>query len=135
MDLPQFDTTTFTSQVFWLLLCSLVLLLFIKNVFVPRVVSIMNARDKRIFGDTARAQDIRGATQKLQSDYDEKVKLNRMNASQQQQSKLAEFDVMKAERMLQIQKVFSRKRLALEKKGSMDLHVNNSFVDVLLHRC
>ncbi|MDR1598107.1 MAG: hypothetical protein LBR89_04195 [Holosporales bacterium] len=132
MKIPQVDTSTYTSQIFWLLLCALVLLFFVKNVFIPRLLSIMDARDKRVLGDTARAQGIRASTQKLQTEYDEKIAENRDSAVQQQQAKLAEFDTIKEEQLAQMQKIFTRKRLALEKKSSLDLRVDRSFVDILL---
>jgi F-type H+-transporting ATPase subunit b len=132
MDFPQFDSSTFTSQIFWLLLCSLCLAFFIKTVFLPRIFYILEARDKRISADAARTQEVRAAVSKLQAEYDEKVRQNIENAATHRMQKLAEFDKLRAERLAYLQKMFFRKRLAIEQKNFLNFTVNHSFVDVLL---
>ena len=45
--LPQFDVTHYGSQLFWLLLCLVVLILFLKFVIIPRVT--LNTSERRSY--------------------------------------------------------------------------------------
>ncbi|MDR1208217.1 MAG: hypothetical protein LBJ89_02600 [Holosporales bacterium] len=132
MDLPQFDSSTFSSQIFWLLLCSLFLLFFVRGVFLPRVVYVLEMREKRIAGDAARTQEIKTATAKLQAEYSEKMQQNRENAAAKQMAKLLEFNELRSAQIAQAQQVFHRKRLAIEKRQVLNIDIKQNFVKVLL---
>lgn len=49
--LPQFDFTTYSSQIFWLFLCFAVLFLFIKYYFLPAIQGVLDVRDTKISDD------------------------------------------------------------------------------------
>ncbi|MDR0631033.1 MAG: hypothetical protein LBF66_00445 [Holosporales bacterium] len=134
MNLPQFDSSTFTSQIFWLLVCSLFLLFFIKTVFLPRIIYVYEMREKRIAGDAARTQEIRAAITKLQAEYGEKVRLNKENAVAKQMATLQEFNELRSAQIAQAKRVFQRKRQVLEKKQGLAVNIEQNFVDILLSR-
>jgi F-type H+-transporting ATPase subunit b len=56
--MPQFDFTTYASQVFWFLLCFTALYLTIYFVIVPRLTTIINTRSNIINLNTATAQEL-----------------------------------------------------------------------------
>ena len=45
---PQLDTSYWFSQVFWLVICLVILVLFFKKVFLPRITLSISSRDKHI---------------------------------------------------------------------------------------
>jgi F-type H+-transporting ATPase subunit b len=53
--MPQFDSTTFISQIFWLILCFVALYSFIDLVIVPRISKIIEERDDIIQGNRIEA--------------------------------------------------------------------------------
>lgn len=46
--LPQLDSTYYSSQLFWLFICFIILIVLFKKVFVPRMNSLLNKRDSII---------------------------------------------------------------------------------------
>ncbi len=42
--LPQFDTTHYCSQIFWLIVCFVLLTMFLKKIIIPRVNKILEKR-------------------------------------------------------------------------------------------
>src|SRR5215471_12090912 len=57
---PPFDVHTFPSQLFWLALTFIALYLLMSRIALPRIVSILEDRRKRIEGDLAEAQRLKG---------------------------------------------------------------------------
>ena len=57
---PPFDATTFASQLFWFALTFIALYLLMSRVALPRIGSILEERRKRIEGDLAEAQRLKG---------------------------------------------------------------------------
>jgi F-type H+-transporting ATPase subunit b len=52
---PPFDRETFPSQLFWLVVCFVLLYLITARLVQPRVAGIMDSRKNRISGDLAEA--------------------------------------------------------------------------------
>jgi F-type H+-transporting ATPase subunit b len=67
---PPFDTSTFASQILWLVICFGVLYLVVSRVALPRVGGILSARRDKIDGDLAEADRLRKATDKAIADYE-----------------------------------------------------------------
>jgi F-type H+-transporting ATPase subunit b len=57
---PPFDAQTFASQLFWLALAFIALYLLMSRVALPRVGSILEDRRKRVEGDLAEAEQLKG---------------------------------------------------------------------------
>jgi len=56
--MPQFDPSTFSPQIFWLIVCFGFLFTLMAWVLVPRLSKVIETREKRIQEDLARAQDL-----------------------------------------------------------------------------
>ena len=59
---PPFDSQTFPSQIFWLVLIFIVLYLLMSKIALPRIQSILEARRQRIEDDLEEAQRLKGAS-------------------------------------------------------------------------
>ena len=57
--MPQLDVTTFSSQIFWLLVTFIALFLVIWRVSVPKISDALEARQKRIDDNLSRAEELK----------------------------------------------------------------------------
>lgn len=71
--MPQFDPSTYTSQLFWLVLCLGVLAVFMKRVFVPRLMGNLDAREGAIRAYKDEAQKLLKQTQELEDALNAKL--------------------------------------------------------------
>lgn len=133
MGLPQFDLSTYSSQLFWLIVCLTVLFVFVKRVFAPRLMDILETRERRIQGDLEKAQKMVKSAQEIQHNYDSQLEQNRVQARQQRATQLAEFAKKRQERLDRQQKAFQRKRVLIEKGGFVSLPEVESFAEILLN--
>jgi F-type H+-transporting ATPase subunit b len=46
--MPQFDSTTYASQIFWLVICFMVLCLAMKYFLMPRLTAVLEERNQRL---------------------------------------------------------------------------------------
>ena len=58
--MPQFDPSTFSSQLFWLLICFLVLYWIVAKFAVPRIGDILEQRGRVVQDDLDRAESLKG---------------------------------------------------------------------------
>lgn len=57
--MPQLDTSTFTSQLFWLIVCFFSMLFIMSHFIVPRIADILEQRQHKIDGYLNKAHNIR----------------------------------------------------------------------------
>ena len=57
--MPQLDVSTFSSQIFWLIICFSVLYYLLSRKALPRISEILEARQDRIAADLDQAQRLR----------------------------------------------------------------------------
>jgi len=70
---PPFQKDTFASQLFWLAITFVALYLLISRIAVPRIGSIIEAREKRIAGDLADAQRLKGDSESALAAYEKSL--------------------------------------------------------------
>ncbi|WP_445681070.1 F0F1 ATP synthase subunit B family protein [Radicibacter daui] len=80
--LPQLNTHTYGTQIFWGLVLFVVLYLLMSRVALPRVGEVLEERSKRITGDLERAQQLRAETEALVVYYEEGLAKARAHAGQ-----------------------------------------------------
>ena len=56
--MPQFDTTHYQSQIFWLISCFLILYIFVAKFFIPRIAEILKERLEITSGYLKKASSI-----------------------------------------------------------------------------
>ena len=68
--MPQLDVTTFSSQIFWLVVTFVALFLIMWRVSVPKISDALEARQKRIDDNLARAQELKKEAEAALDAYD-----------------------------------------------------------------
>lgn len=84
--MPQFDITHYNSQIFWFLLCFLVLYIFTSRIILPRITNILGSRKTVIDADLSEAEKLDEKIHELRVKSDDLKK----NASEKYQAKLEE---------------------------------------------
>ncbi len=72
--MPQLRTEFFSSQIFWLTICLLVLFLLFRFVFLPKIMYIINYRKEQIGSKLQSAKTNVHKIEKLEDDYEVKIK-------------------------------------------------------------
>lgn len=66
--LPQLDTSTFSSQIFWLAVSFAVLFILMWKVALPRVTDVVDSREQKIRADLERAEQLRDEIAKTEEE-------------------------------------------------------------------
>lgn len=82
--MPQFDTTTFTSQIFWLLISWGILFVYLWKFLTPRMNKKLFEREESVKKILAEAQHLNDQAEKMVELYDQKIS----DAKQSQKVKL-----------------------------------------------
>ena len=68
--MPQFDPSTFASQIFWLVLTFSALYLLMANLFMPKIGDVLDQRQKRIDGNLDKANELKAETEAAIAAYE-----------------------------------------------------------------
>lgn len=79
--MPQLDVTTFSSQIFWLVLTFALLYLLLANLIVPRIGSVLENRRSKITSDLNKAEQMQSEALAAQAHYELALKDARRRAS------------------------------------------------------
>jgi len=71
--MPQFDTTFFSSQIFWTIVSFIVLYVVLGKWILPRIANTLNQRTELIKGEIESARHQREEVEELKLDYAEKL--------------------------------------------------------------
>ncbi|MEM8790379.1 MAG: F0F1 ATP synthase subunit B' [Pseudomonadota bacterium] len=69
--LPQLDFDTFPSQIFWLVVCLVVLYFLMTKIALPRIASVLEERADAIADDLDAAEDFRKKAQEAEAAYEQ----------------------------------------------------------------
>ena len=78
--MPQFDPSTWASQVFWLILLFGLLYWLMATKILPRVAEVLEARQDKIEGDLRRAEALKAEADQALADYEAGVATARAEA-------------------------------------------------------
>ena len=78
--MPQLDPTGFPTQLFWLAVIFVVLLIMMARVGLPRVRAVIDTRAAKIDGDLGAAADARGRSEALLAEYERSLAAARAEA-------------------------------------------------------
>jgi len=70
---PQLDVSTFSSQIFWLIICFSILYYLLSRRALPRVSEILEARQDRIAADLDQAQRLRRDAETALATYEKAI--------------------------------------------------------------
>lgn len=79
--LPQFDPSTYTSQIFWLILTFVVMYMFFSNRTLPEISSVLENRREHIQSDRETAEKLRQEAERAQQDYESGLHNARIESS------------------------------------------------------
>jgi len=68
--MPQFDASTFPSQLIWLAIFFVLLYVVLSRVALPRISSVLEERQRRIGGDLEKAESLRAEAETVLADYE-----------------------------------------------------------------
>jgi F-type H+-transporting ATPase subunit b len=111
--MPQFDVTTFSSQIFWLLICFIILCVFMATHLAPRLASTLEGRERRLQEDWERAKSLNIEMETLQTESKLRLRksqekahhLIRQMSEKVSASKLARLKTLDEELLAKIRKV------------------------------
>jgi len=72
--LPQFDPSTFASQLFWLAVCFIILYLFFSNKTLPEISSVLENRRNHINSDLEAAEELKEKAEEAQAAYEKSLR-------------------------------------------------------------
>lgn len=84
--MPQLDISTYSSQIFWLVVCFATLYFFASNIILPRIRDIQDTRKNAIDSDLSSAKTLEDSIEALNT----KTNTLRQNATAAYQEKLDE---------------------------------------------
>lgn len=115
--MPQFDYSTYSSQIFWFLICFTILFFVSRAVILPRIKNILEERNKIIESNKLQSFEIENDIEKLNS----KIKLIKSEASSKHQ-KIIEEAILQAnkDREIKINEV-KNKIDELNKKSNKEI--------------
>ncbi len=109
--LPQLDTSTYMSQVFWLVLVFLIMHIFFSKKSLPKISKTVENRSERIKNDIDSARRLREEVQAVQEEYEKNLE----KARTESQNLFAKIDADLQKKSEQHEKKFaedSEKRIA-----------------------
>ena len=72
--MPQFDIETFSSQIFWLLICFVLFYYIMSKVILPKINQSLSSRRDKIMHDIDSAQTYKEETEKIIEEYQNTLK-------------------------------------------------------------
>lgn len=96
--MPQFDVTTYPSQIFWLAVLFAVLMILLTKVVMPRIESVLEARESKIAGDLKRASEAKAEAEEALANYEQSLAEARKEAQDVIRAGLDKIDAANAKR-------------------------------------
>lgn len=81
--MPQFDVSTYISQIFWLLLCFSIFWFIMDRLLIPKISEMIEARKRKYDDLIAKAEAINSKALETLRLYDEKLAVAKAKASEQ----------------------------------------------------
>ncbi|MDX1916878.1 MAG: hypothetical protein SFT68_02735 [Rickettsiaceae bacterium] len=90
--MPQLDTSTYSSQLFWLVICITFFYFFIVKVFIPNIEFVLKERQKKITSLLDDAKKLQQEAILLNNQYAEEIKKVHLQAYHAHQTALKDLD-------------------------------------------
>ncbi len=115
--MPQLNSTTFLSQMFWLIVSFSIMWMIVGNFIVPKIADIIQRRQRKIDDYLAAAEEFKQATQELISRYETTLSRTEQEVAKYQTD---------AEKALQEQK----QAMSAEVSAQLEQKMNNNKQDL-----
>ncbi len=107
--MPQFDPTSYPSQIFWLIVCFVALYLLMSRVALPRIAEVLEERANRIAADLEKAAMLKQEAESVIAAYEAAVAEARREATTVIGKASAEISELSAKRQAEFAAELSRK--------------------------
>jgi F-type H+-transporting ATPase subunit b len=78
---PPFDSSTYPSQILWLVICFGLFFLFLRRVVIPRIGNILNVRSTRIAQDLGEAAKLKGEADAAAAAFEQELAEARLRSN------------------------------------------------------
>ena len=99
--LPQLDSQYFPTQLFWLVVCFIVLYLLLSRGSLPRIVNVIERRKNRIIDDLDRAEELKAQAEKIETEIKTILNDARTKAQKSTDQVMAEIATQRDKRLLE----------------------------------
>lgn len=103
--MPQFDPSSFASQIFWLVVSLVVLYFLLSRLILPRLNEVLEERSERIANDLERAETLRKEAEGVIQAYEEAL----AKAREEAQAEISKANAAMAEAAAKRQNEFNEK--------------------------
>lgn len=100
--MPQFDLSTFPTQLTWLGITLGIFYLMMRQIALPRIADVLEARQNRIDGDLDRAAEIKEEAEEALVAYEETVTASLLKAQELKREMIADFSEQAARTRLEL---------------------------------
>ena len=80
--MPQLDSSTFSSQIFWLLICFFSMMFIMSKFIIPRIAEVMECRQSKIDGYLNKANHFKQEAEETLQKYQEALSQATLSANQ-----------------------------------------------------
>ena len=124
--MPQFDPSTFASQLFWLLVMFVALYWIVSRIAIPRIGEVLDQRARVIQDDLDRAAQLKGETDRAIATYEKAMADARAQAYEHIKTMQAEMKAIADQRTGEVTREVNQQigeaeaRIATAKKAALD---------------
>lgn len=79
--MPQFDPSSFSSQIFWLVVMFVILYLLMSKIALPRIAEVLEERQDKIDDDLAKAEKLKTEAEHVLNEYEKAIADARSSAA------------------------------------------------------
>lgn len=135
--MPQLDFSTFSSQVFWLIISFALMLTIMRFLVVPRISSIIDQRNRHIENYIRKAEKLQEQALSSLNEYNaaiDKAKVMAEEKSKEAEAELAEFIQNKSEETISAlnKKIYESEQILNEQRYSALEEANKAAADLSL---
>ena len=129
--LPQFDPSTFTEQVFWLIVLFAIFYVLMSRLALPRLTSVLDARRSRIDEDLEQAQKLKADAEKTLQDFEKLMADARTQAYDIQAEARQSIAAHAAERQTEVEAILTREADEAEKRIQASINAAITEIKIL----
>ena len=116
--MPQFDPTSFASQLFWLAVTFIALYFLLSRLVLPRISEVMEKRSERIANDLERAEALKTETEAVIEAYEAALAKARSEASAVIAKATSDIATLSAKRQAEFGEELAMRMVAAEERIS-----------------
>ena len=133
--MPQFDSSTFISQVFWLTVCLGFVTLFYVRYVLPRFNHLLEKRLHKLHYEREQVEHLNEELVLMQTAYQKRLEEEKSRAHALVKLKITELEIRQKEDIDNIKNNFQRTLKEIEKTMTSNFSVDNEHLDALIDEC